>query len=267
MSAGGSIGGTPAATGTFNASITVTDSLGTAATRGLTVTIALPVIPPVNFPGAPNTANPATQPVVTVGLGSAYPVNVTVVLTLAFTPDSGGDDPAVQFSTGGRTTQVVIPAGSTTAPNVALQTGTVAGTITITTRLTAATQDITPTPIPTQTIRINATAPVLQSVTAARNSTGFSVVITGFASSRELTQAVFTFTAAPGTNLQTTTLTVPIDTLFSTYYQSAASAPFGSQFTLTQPFTVQGGTTGIASVSVTLVSRVGSSNAVSANLQ
>ena len=149
----------------------------------------------------------------------------------------------------------------------ALQTGTVAGTITITARLSAATQDVTPTPIPTRTIRITATSPVLQSVTATRNSTGFTVAITGFSSSRELQQAVFTFTAAAGTNLQASTVTIPVDALFSQYYQSTASAPFGSQFTLTQPFTVQGGTTGIVSVSVTLSNRVGTSAAVSANLQ
>jgi hypothetical protein len=150
---------------------------------------------------------------------------------------------------------------------VGVQTGTVAGTITITARLTSASQDITPAPIPTHTIRINATAPVIQSVTATRNTAGFNVVITGFASSRELTQVIFTFTAAGGTNLQTTTITIPSGTLFSQWFQSTASAPFGSQFTLTQPFTVQGGTTGIVSVTVTLVSGVGNSTPVTANLQ
>jgi hypothetical protein len=267
MGSGGAISGTVTAPGTFSVAVTVRDSLGTSASRSLSLAVALPATPPISFTGLPNTANPATQPVVTVGLGTVFPVNVTVTLTLGFAPDSGADDPTVQFSSGGRSAQIVIPAGSTAAPNLALQTGTVAGVITITARLTAATQDITPTPIPTQTIRIAATAPVLQTVTATRNSTGFSVVITGFASTRDLTQAVFTFTAAAGTNLQTTTLTVPIDAIFAQYYQSAASAPFGSQFVLTQPFNVQGGTTGIVSVSVTLTSRVGTSNAVSANLQ
>jgi hypothetical protein len=267
MSAGGSISGTPTVAGSSSVSVTVRDSLGTSASRTLSIAVTLPATPAVTFGGLPTTANPATQPVVTVGLGGAFPVNVTVVLTLTFAPDSGADDPTVQFATGGRTAQVVIPAGSTTAPDLALQTGTVAGTITITARLQAATLDVTPTPVPTRTIRISPTAPVLQSVTATRTSTGFNVVITGFASSRELTQAVFTFTAASGTNLQTTTLTIALDSLFSQYYQSSASAPFGSQFTLTQPFTVSGGTTGIVSVSVTLTSRVGTSNAVSANLQ
>ena len=248
--------------------MTVTDSKGATAGATLSMTVSLPPSPTVSFTGLPTTSNPANQPTVTVGLGSAFPADVTVDLTMTFAPDSGPDDPAVQFSTGGRTARETIPAGSTTSPtNVGVQTGTVAGLITITAHLTAAGQNITGTPIPSWTIRVNATAPVISSVTAARNSTGFTVTVIGFASSREITQAVFQFTASAGTTLQTTSVTVPADTLFSQWYQSAASGPFGSQFTYTQPFNVSGGAQSIVSVSITLVSKAGTSNAVSANLQ
>jgi hypothetical protein len=83
---------------------------------------------------------------------------------------------------------------------------------------------------------------------------------------REMTQAVFLFTAAVGSNLQTTTLTVPLDTLFAQYFGGSAAAPFGGQFTFTQAFTVNGNSQAIVAVSVTLVNKVGQSTAVSATL-
>ena len=55
-----------------------------------------------------------------------YPVDLTAVFTLTFagsgTPSV--DDPAVQFSTGGRTLTFVVPANSTTVPPIQLQSGT-----------------------------------------------------------------------------------------------------------------------------------------------
>jgi Putative Ig domain len=268
MSSAGALSGSPAAAGTFSVTVAVKDSTGAGANKSLSMTVTLPSPPGSNFGNLPNSSSPGTQAQVPVTLSNTYPVDVTVDLTLTFAPDSGPDDPAVQFSTGGRTARQIIPAGSATSPTqIGVQTGTVAGLITITAHLTAAGQDISGTPVPTRTIRVNATAPVITSVTATRNSTGFTVTVVGFASSREMTQALFQFTAASGTTLSSSSLTVPIDTIFSGWYQSPASSPFGSQFTYTQPFTVSGGAQSIVSVSVTLVNKVGSSTAVSANLQ
>jgi hypothetical protein len=52
--------------------------------------------------------------------------------------------------------------------------------------------------------------------------------------------------------------------LAASWYQSAASGRFGSQFTLVLPFTVQGNAAGIDSVGVTLVNKQGSSPGISA---
>lgn len=262
----GSFSGSFAQPGTINLPVTVTDSAGSTTTRSYTVAIGLPTTPPVNIGGAGD-SNPGTQPQFQIGLGSPYPGTVNVTLTLTFAPDSGPDDPAVQFQGGGRTVQVTIPEGSTVTPNVGIQAGTVSGVVTITARLTAFSSDVTPTPVPTRTIRINPLPPVISSVTAVRNSTGFTVTIAGFASSRELTQALFTFAPAAGANLQTTQITAPVDAIFTQWWNSAASAPFGSQFILTWTFTVQGSSQSIASVTVTLANRLGNSNAVTANLQ
>ena len=68
------------------------------------MTIVLPSTPPLNYTGISPTAGPLQQPRLQVSLGNSYPVDVVVTLTLTFAPDSGADDPAIQFSTGGRTT-------------------------------------------------------------------------------------------------------------------------------------------------------------------
>jgi hypothetical protein len=56
--------------------------------------------------------------------------------------------------------------------------------------------------------------------------------------------------------------------MFATWFGSAASAPFGSQFSFTQPFTIQQGSSqSIASITVTLTSRIGASAPATANVQ
>jgi hypothetical protein len=206
---------------------------------------------------------------VQVALGNSFPVDVTVTLTLSFTPDSGADDPTIQFSSGGRTARITVPAGSTSGANdIGVQTGSVAGLIAITAQMQAAGQDVTPAPAPRATIRIAAAAPaiVAGTLTAVRNATGFTVTLTGYVTDREMTQAIFQFAAASGSNLQTTTLTVALDTLSAGYFGGSSAAPFGSQFTYTQPFTVTGSTQAVASVTVTLVNKIGQSAAATATL-
>ncbi len=259
LAADGTLTGTPTAAGTTSVAATVTDSNGVKATQTLQVTIVLPAAPAVTV--NPNTTTTPTQQTLQITAGAAYPLDITVTLTLTFAGDSGRNDPAVLFANNSRTTQVVIPAGTTSAPSVGVQTGTVAGTITIAAALQAGGQSITPAPAP-RTITILAAAPVIATtptITATRNSTGFTVVLNGYATSLEVTQATFTFTAGAGANLQTGQVTVPVTALFAQWYQSSASAPFGSQFTFTQPFTVQGSPSDIVSVTVTLTNSNGTS--------
>ena len=267
VTAGGAVTGTPAAGGTFPFTVIVTDSAGQSTTGSFSLTVTVPPAPPLNFGGTSGSANPGSQTRIQVTLGSPYPTTIVVVLTLTFAADTGPDDPAVQFATGGRTARVVIPAGQTVgATDVGLQVGTVAGVITITTQLQTDSGDITPTPVPKQIIQVVATAPVLSSVTATRASTGFAVTIVGFSPTREVAQAVFRFSGPAGSTLQTTSVTIPVDTLFSGFYQSPAAAPFGSQFTFTQTFTIQGDPLAITSITVTLSNKVGTSAAITANL-
>jgi len=269
ISAAGAITGTPTVPGDSTIVVTVKDAGGASFSRNFTVTMALPATPPLNFGGITATANPQQQLRLQVTLGSSFPLDVVVTLTLTFAPDSGADDPTIQFSTGGRTARITVPAGATTgATDVGVQTGTVAGVITVTAQLQTNGQDVTPSPAPRTTTRIAAGPPVIVpgTLTAVRNATGFTITLTGYVTDREMTQANFQFTAANGSNLQTTTLTVPIDGMFAQYFSSAGATPTGSQFTYTQSFTVTGSPQAVVSVTVTLVNRIGQSAPASATV-
>jgi hypothetical protein len=264
----GTLNGTPTLAGTASFSVTVIDSNSVFTSKTLSVTVGLPTGPGVTFSGINSTAAAATQPSLTVGLGAIYPTNVTVKLTMAVVTDSGLTDPAFQFASGGLTAQTVVPAGSTgSLTAVPIQLGTDAATVTITAQLLVGTQDVTASPASKLTFRLNPAAPAITSMTAARTSTGFTVTITGYATSRDVTTANFQFSAASGQSLGTSQLAVPVNSIFAPWYSSAASAPFGSQFTFTQPFTVTGSNSAILAVTATLVNSVGTSPAASANLQ
>ena len=267
LSAAGAISGTPTAPAAATLAVTLKDASGATASKSYSLSIALPPAPPLNFSGISATSPPLQQPVVQLSLGNSFPLDVAVTLTLTFAPDNGGDDPTIQFATGGRVARITVPAGSTNGlTTVGVQTGSVAGLITITASMQAAGADVTPAPVPTRTIRIAALAPTATSVTATRTSTGFTVTVIGYVTDRELTQAIFAFTAATGSNLQTTTLTVPVGPTFASYFGGASAAPFGSQFSFTETFTVTGSTQAITAVTVTLVNNVGQSTPVTATL-
>jgi len=265
----GTLAGTPTAVGTSSFQVTVTDNLGVTAKGTVQVTIALPASPKVtvSLVGLGATAPPASQSQAQVVLGGAYPLAITVKLTMTVT-SPGSNDPMYQFAGGGRTATTTIQAGATSPVNsVPLQFGTLPGTVTITAQLLAGTQDITPSPAPATTIGVNATVPVITSMSATRTSSGFTVTITGYSPPQNLSAANFTFNPAPGASLQTPTLTLQVGPMFTTWFQSAASAPYGAQFTWDQPFTVQGSNSAVLSVTVTLTNSVGTSAAATANLQ
>jgi hypothetical protein len=269
ISAGGAITGATTAAGPATIVVTVKDKGGASTSKSFGVSFVLPATPPLNFGGISPTSAALQQLRVGVSLGNTFPVDVVVTLTLTFTPDSGADDPTVVFSTGGRTTRITVPAGATNGlTDVGVQTGTVAGVITITAQMQASGQDVTPSPAPRTTTRIAAAAPVIisGSLTAVRNATGFTVTMNGYVTDREMTQAVFQFTAGTGANLQTTTLTVPLDATFAQYFNSAGATATGSQFTYTQQFTLTGSTQAVVSVTVTLANKIGQSAAATATL-
>ena len=97
-------------TQTLSVTFTPTDTT-TYTTASASVTLTVTAAPAVTFTG-PSTTPPGTQPTVTFTVVNPYPVDLTAVFTLAFagsgTPSV--NDPAVQFSTGGRTLTIVVAA-------------------------------------------------------------------------------------------------------------------------------------------------------------
>jgi len=268
----GVMAGTPSATGSFRITVRVTDSQSATATRTFTLNSTLPPVPPGSVQGLDPNVNPAQQPRIDFVLGAPFPVTLTGRLTLTFTPEATNpaDDPAVQFLTGGRTVNFTVPAGQTRAvfetPSMAIQTGTVAGRIVVTAQFFAEGVDVTPAPAPTQTATVRALAPVISAVRVTRTASGFEVAVTGFSTPRQMTQAVFRFTASGQGTLQTVEVTVPLDSAFTNWYRSSASAAFGSSFTYVQPFTVEGDISAISSLSVTLSNSQGASPAATVNM-
>jgi hypothetical protein len=266
----GQISGLPLAPGGYNFTINITDSRQQQnASQAFTATVT---VASLTIGGLAASAAPAQQIPVTVSVGSAYTVNLSGSLTLTFAPTVGGDDPSIQFSTGGRTVAYTIPAGSTTAvfpqnSQLLLTTGTVAGTITIKASLQAGATDITPSPAPVATTAIAELAPVITSVTLQPTTGGVTVAIAGYATSKSVTQAALQFNPATGSSLTASTITVPLTTVITAWYQSASSASFGSQFTVSIPVNVAGNVSAIGSVTVTLTNAQGNSATATATLQ
>jgi large repetitive protein len=260
------ISGNSSVIGPVTLTVSVKDSAGTTASTTYTVNFTPPA-PLLIISGVGATGDAHTQPTLNVSIATGYPEDITGTLTLTFKGALNGEDnPEVQFSTGGRTFPFTIPGFSTAPiPGVQFQTGTVAGTITITADMKAGGVDVTPSPGPSQQIQVGAAPPTILSATAATTATGFTVTLTGFSTTVDMSQAVFQFNAASGANLQTTSLTIPLTTLFSSFYQTAVPGPTGSQFVYTQPFTVNG-SAGITSVAVTMTNSSGASPAATATI-
>jgi large repetitive protein len=266
-------GTTTAAGGTTEVTFTVTDSQQQVARGIVAVTVVAPLSVTVPITG---NQGPMQQPSATVIVTNAYPLAINGTLTLTFASSVGGDDQMVQFASGGTCTVTVsshtckapftIPANSTqvsfgTAADVKVLTGTVAGTITITAQLTdSAGNNVTPTPVPTSTIVVNPTVPVISSVKITAPAVGqLVVVVKGFSSTRDMLKGVFHFTAATGTTLTSADIPVQLGSAFTTWYGDPAANAFGSEFTLTITFTYQANGIPITTVTVTLTNSKGDS--------
>lgn len=257
----GQITGTPSQAGDFPLAITVVDSALANAADRFTLQVKMPALPRVSLSGLAETARAGEQFPLSITLDSPYIAPITGEAILTFTPDSGPIDRTIQFASGGTTAQLTIPAGTTTAVStipLMLQTGTVAGTTTVSLRLQVAGVDISPAP--SMTARIERSAPVISNVTLSRSGNTLSLTIAGYSTAREVTQATFTFKASAGQTLQAaaSSISIPVDGLFGPWFQNASSAQYGSQFLYTQPFTVEGDVNAIVPDTITLTNRLGS---------
>lgn len=266
----GRISGVPTAPGTYAFTIGVTDSRQQ---QNATANFTLPVtVAALNVSGLTATVAPAQQLPLTVSVPTAYSVDLNGSLTLAFASAVGGDDPSVQFSTVGRTVTFTIPAGTTTAvypqnAQLLVGSGTLAGTITIKATLQSAGSDITPSTQTPLSAAIPKQAPVVTSATLKQASGGVVISFSAYTTTREATQATLVFNAASGGTLTGGTVTVPLTATVGSWFQSAGSAAFGGQFTVSLPISVSGNISAIGSVTVTVTNTLGTSGQVIAQLQ
>ena len=241
-----------------------------------------PPIPSYTIGGAGGTVTPATQPNINLTLASPYPVAISGALAVAASGNLPAD-PAVQFATGGQTVNFTIPANSTSAvfgtqgTQIGLQTGTVAGGITLTPSFSTLAGNVPLSPATPTTLQLTVAslAPTLQAITLSAQTTNSVLIsVTGFTTPRTLSTWNVQFVPASGFNLPVTNFAIDVSQISTVFFQSAASRAFGSQFTLSIPFTFQGAVpTGqtllnsIASVAVTVSNGQGTSNSISVNAQ
>ncbi len=239
-----------------------------------------PPLPSVTFNNVPSVLGPLQQPSIGVQFSAAYPYDVRGTLTLSFVSDSFVDDPAIEFALGGRSINFLIPANTTQAiflqsggasiGNLApFQTGTVSGTVSFTaTGLTVGEVNLTPTTAPIKSFQIPGGAPQLRPL-RLQSFTGNQIVllISGYSTPRNLSTLNFQFTGASGADLTTTSLNLDVSGAFTSWYDTAASAVFGSQFTVTVTATVTGDPKALQSVSVTASNSKGTSAAQTLALQ
>lgn len=238
-----------------------------------------PDLPAYTIGGASGSVSAGSQPNITLTLAKPYPVALSGVLTASASGNLPAD-PAVLFSNGLASVPFTIAANSTSAvfgtqgTQIGLQTGTVAGTITLTPSFAtkAGGIDLTPANPTVLPLTIASAAPTLIGVTLTSTADSLTIAISGFATTRSLTSATVQFTTAAGFKLPVNNFTIDVQQASNIYFQSAASKAFGGQFTLTIPFTFQGtAPTGqslvnsISSVSVTVSNSIGASNALQAS--
>ena len=219
----------------------------------------------------------AQQPTVALTLSSPYPAALQGTLKLTFASAVFTDDPSIQFATGGRTVNFTIPANSTAAVfngnvSVPLQTGTTAGTILLTPSFAMAGGfDMTPGTPDTLSITVTRGAPQLLSASiASQTLTSFSVVLSGFTTTRGLRQFDIQLTPKSGETFTATKLTVDVSSSASAWFQGTASQSFGGSFLVAIPFNLSNGSSTddlvhrLQSLAITAVNDVGSSNTVTA---
>ena len=271
-----SINFSPVSVGSLSATLSINNSV-----FNLTgFSTAPPPLPAYQFTGASGTQQPFQQPAIGLSLSSPYSLNLSGTLTITIISNSFVVDPAVQFSSGTQKVAFTIPANTLKAvfPNgatqIQLQTGTVAGSIQITPDFTVGSgngTDITPGNPTTLTLTVPALAPALLSVSlGAQTAVSFSVVLTGFTTTRSLESLTFQLTPASGAKVSATSFTIDLTSASTVWFEGAASSAVGGQFSITVPFDLaQSGASAsanlvakISAISVTATSATGASNSL-----
>lgn len=239
---------------------------------------SVPTLPQFQITGLSGQLQPFTQPALGLTLAQPYPLDVNGTLTMGVSSTVFATDPSVQFATGGRSVSFTIPAGATQATflngstQLQLQTGTVAETINIGASFaTAGGVTVTSPNTAPLVVNIPRSAPTLISVAQQNFTTsGFTILVTGYSTTRTLSKVNLQFTGAPGLTLSGASFTVDVTQAATFWFSGSTSQPFGGLFAISIPVNVKvtGGTaptslSGQFTVTATATNDVGTSNSVS----
>jgi len=194
----------------------------------------------------------AEQGTLAVNLSAVPQTSATGTATLAFTPIASipnATDPAIAFATGGQSVTFNVFIGQAqgifgSANSIPFQTGTTAGTLTVTVELGANTVQ--------QSITILPAVVGLTVVQGARSSSSVEVDLTGFDNTRTAGALTFTFFDANGNEL-VAPIQVDGSSDFAAYFQNSA----GGTFELKAVFPVAGDTSQIASFQAVVANSAG----------
>jgi len=265
----------PPSTGLFTATLQVNGQQFTLSGFGNTP----PPVPAYQFTGASGNPQPLSQVPIGLSLASSYPLTIDGTLTISSNTGSLPADPAVQFSTGGQVVNFTIPANTTQAiftggtNQINLQTGSVAGTITVTPSfMLASGVALTPTSLTVLSYTLAPGPPALLNIlVTGETSTSLTLEVTGYAPTRTLSTLQFQFTArSSAPNPPSNTATVNVQANAQAWFSSTASRSFGGQFLVTVPFSITSSSSSstttplslIQSVTVTATNAAGTSNPV-----
>jgi hypothetical protein len=234
------------------------------------------------FTGASGTQAPFSQPSIGLSLAEASAIDLEGTLTLTAATNYFAADPAVQFSSGGTKVAFTIPAGTLAAvfpsgsTQLMIQTGTVAELIVITPTFSSTSGvDLTPDSVTPLKITIPSLAPVILDASISSITTsGFTLNVTGYSTTRALDHLTVLFKGASGVSLPATATTISLSTAATFWYATSASQALGGVFSVSIPFTVtvSGSASAtlasyIASVTVSATNEVGTSGEVQITLQ
>ncbi len=182
-----------------------------------------------------------------VKLSAAARAEVTGLLTVSFTPDSGlPDDGAVVLLPNAVRSMVVrIPEGASESADLTLQTGTTAGVIRVRITMGSNTAE--------ESIRIGAAPVALSAARAAFSPANAQVTLAGYDTSRSASRISFTFYLKSGQPAAPGRIDVDVRQAFSDYFQTVT----GSAFLLRAHFPVSGTFTELDSVEVEVANSAG----------
>jgi len=258
-SADGVLSGTPQSLGGLSFLLQVSDAQNRSITAPCSINVVLPPVPQVQIGALAASAPPAAGNIaIPVQLAQAYSQPIQGQVSLSIQPNTlttgaaSQPDPRLRFLNGLTTASFTLPAGSTSLTVPLVSTGTVASTITVSlANLSSAGANLSLHPT-AQIFRIPASAPVVTSACYTTTSTGISLQLNGYTTTRELVQADLTI----GTQSFQTDLTATA----TAYFSDPLSIAAGGTFALTVPIDLTlVPKAPLSSVSVTVFNSIGPS--------